>query len=125
MSRHRCEPLVLLALVVATAYWAGVTIGWHASAQAQTEWSSLRLIADAPIIGAVIRAERAADGTVSQDRHQVAYIGAQDGDRVADVVLDPGYQYVVGCGFTLRDDVTYWSDVYLPVVVPGSSRRRR
>lgn len=74
---------------------------------------------------AVVRAERASDGTVSQDRQQIAYIGGQDANRVADVVLDPGHQYIVGCGLQLRDGVTYWSDVYQPVVLQRVQSRWR
>lgn len=121
----RIQPLALVALAVVIAYWSGVVVGWRVrSVTAQAPWSSLRLIADPPIVGAVIEAERYPDGTVSLDRRQIAYIAPDATDRVVDVVLDPSRQYVVGCGWTLIDDVTYWSDAYLPVLLQRGRPRR-
>ena len=40
-----------------------------------------------------------------------------------DVVLHPGYQYVMDCHFTTVDPVTYEGTAYLPVAVRPRTKR--
>lgn len=65
----------------------------------------------------MVRAPKAPDGTVSGPPEQVAYVGAQDQDRVADYVIEPDYSYVTACGFWVRDPTIYWMTVYMPMLL--------
>lgn len=94
-------------------------------ARGQAPWSSFRAVAQAPITCTLSRAPKDADGHVIGRYVNLGTIPAQADDRVLDAVLEAGWQYVIGCNFTVVDGVTYDGVAYLPLVLPGSARRPR
>jgi hypothetical protein len=90
---------------------------WVVPMYAQDEPSCyLRLVAQKPNIVAVIRSDRTLDGQVGPGR-QIAYMGAQDDDRVLDLALEPDVAfYFSECMFTQRDPINYPTTAYLPML---------
>lgn len=112
MTPSRAGWLIAWVLII-----LGIFLLLAVVARAAPEWSSYRAVAQAAITCTLSRAPKDDAGHVIGPFVNLATIPAQGADRVMDEPLDPGYQYLMDCHFTVTDGIIYETTAYLPITL--------